>query len=704
MNRKTKIYPGIILLSFLWFGVSAQHSGQFEIGTEVDVEFSTSHPYGVDKESVVFEKEFYKEGAGYVKVFFKDFDLAEPDYVEIFSPETGETLRYTGRGKVVRGGTSVISNFWSSALWNDRVIVRLYSSGGTENYGFDIEKVAYGFTPEEIEKRFSASFKTICGNDDKEGAKCYEGTKMYEKSKAVSRLFINGSKACTGWLLGSEGHLITNHHCIRWQSDADNTEYEFMAEGDSCGADCKGLLSCRGTLEAESGELLKTSAKNDYSLIKLPGNLSEKYGYLSFRSTLPETNERIYIPQHANGKGKEISVYDDFRKGYAKVVIVMENVKYYADTEEGSSGAPVMAYSDNLVVALHHWGGCANNGVRNTYIIDHLGDFMPEDGVKDGNKPSCNDGVQNGDETGVDCGGSCPDSCPNTEKCGDFGISYVDDNTVRVYHKDKGWTGSWNYVCLGDNCYTGEKMQGYYYRDFEAVAGQKYTIGFKVQDDKKGQFLNQRNGVEFTKTKCLFVEGGKPCCNNGIQDGDETGVDCGGSCPKKCKNECAEFGISYIDDNTVRVYHKDKGWSGAWNYICLNENCTSGEVENGYYFKDFKAILGQHYFIEFKVQDNAIGQYLAPKKAVAFNRSKCVFIDGQEREESFTAKELSIFPNPVDDLLFISEDKANIHYSVIDNRGIVVLKGNGNVLDVSGLDPGIYVLRAGIKQIQFIKK
>ena len=44
---------------------------------------------------------------------------------------------------------------------------------------------------------------SICGADDKRNAICYKDSEpaIYNKAKAVARLLINGSGACTGWLV-----------------------------------------------------------------------------------------------------------------------------------------------------------------------------------------------------------------------------------------------------------------------------------------------------------------------------------------------------------------------------------------------------------------------------------------------------------------------------------------------------------------------
>ena len=40
------------------------------------------------------------------------------------------------------------------------------------------------------------------------------------------------------------------------------------------------------------------------------------------------------------------------------------DVAYFCDTEGGSSGSPVLSRDTGKVVALHHFGGCPNSGVR----------------------------------------------------------------------------------------------------------------------------------------------------------------------------------------------------------------------------------------------------------------------------------------------------------------------------------------------------
>ena len=100
----------------------------------------------------------------------------------------------------------------------------------------------------------------------------------------------------------------------------------------------------------------------------------QKFGYLRPRPARGRRRaSELYIPQHPAGDptrdrddqrpGREPATarsptppYD----GYA----TDSDVSYYCDTEGGSSGSPVLSRKTNKVVALHHFGGCPNSGVR----------------------------------------------------------------------------------------------------------------------------------------------------------------------------------------------------------------------------------------------------------------------------------------------------------------------------------------------------
>ena len=153
-----------------------------------------------------------------------------------------ESIVYASKGKIVDNNMTMISDFWSRVILDDKIIVKLYSSNNiNEKKGFEITKVAYGYSEERIMKKIidnSPNKRSICSSDNKERIACYKGTEMYEKAKAVCRLLIGGTGLCTGWLLGSEGNLMTNNHCIGSVSDAQNTDFMFNYKRENCTGVC----------------------------------------------------------------------------------------------------------------------------------------------------------------------------------------------------------------------------------------------------------------------------------------------------------------------------------------------------------------------------------------------------------------------------------------------------------------------------------
>lgn len=387
----------IAVVCALLFSNLSQGQKVFEIGEAFDVDikvtqmyknFNPPNPNQLNKE-VIYEKEFYSKKSGYIKVYFENFDLAPGDYVEITGAETQETIIYGGKGKIIDSNLNTMSDFWSQVLFDERVTLKLYSSGNAASYnGFEITKVAYGFSQDKLEEiyRQSQMQKSICSGDDKEQIVCYNGTDIYDKGRAVCRLILNGTSLCTGWLLGSEGHLMTNNHCIGNSSTALNTDYVFNYEN----SNCSGTSASPQDVVATSATFIKTSSSLDYTLVRLPVNPTSTYGYLSISPDVASAGDRIYIPQHPGGRRKEVAVVTS--SGNA-VVNCSGNcggrsMTYFADTEGGSSGSPVIDYNTNLVVAIHNTGGCPNGSYgRSDQLISSIGGDMPAGGIGGGGDP-----------------------------------------------------------------------------------------------------------------------------------------------------------------------------------------------------------------------------------------------------------------------------------------------------------------------------
>jgi V8-like Glu-specific endopeptidase len=372
----------------------------------------------VDSEQprLTWSDEIVFPGATYIAPFFSQFELAPGDFVVVRSPDGTQSWTYheLGRGDLGRSG-----GFYSTRIRGERALVELWTQGTKSAFGYSIDHFARGYSAWEIEDLWARGLgeelnlpepegtgESTCTTNDLENAICYETSEaeIYDHSRSVARLLIQGSFLCTGWLIGDEGHLMTNEHCIEDQSDASNTDYEFMSEGATCGQICP-QLGCDGTIEATSATLIQDSSSLDYALVELTSatDLPTTYGFMRLRETGPLLAERIYIPQHPAGRAKEIAVestYPDDAGGFPTTVSLSEStcsgglpeVGYWADTEGGSSGSPVLSYDDHLVVALHHCRGSAfctsgtgsddpNRGVDITLIIADLGANLPNNAV-----------------------------------------------------------------------------------------------------------------------------------------------------------------------------------------------------------------------------------------------------------------------------------------------------------------------------------
>lgn len=384
-------------LSLVLLGIAGGDARAVQrVGEEVFQRIETPHPYrgpgDLPRPERIRQETLRHAGATYIAVHFERFELALGDYLIVRSPDGLQSWRYEGLGRAGRGLSP--GGFWATHIKGDAAVVELYSRNDLGAHGFTIDRFARGYTGAELDDRAVGAVPsapdTVCGTDDTQWAKCYQASEpqIYDRSRSVARLLISGSFHCTGWLLGCEGHLMTANHCIWTQEMADDTDYEFMAEGTTCSTSCAPSMGCPGVIAATTATLVKTDDPLDYTVLKLPTNVTPTYGFLSMRESGAVQNERIYVPQHPLGWGKRIAVFSTHaldQSGFCEINSInvvpcsggLGDIGYYADTRGASSGAPVLAYADHRVVSLHHCGACQNRGLDVADLIADMGALLP---------------------------------------------------------------------------------------------------------------------------------------------------------------------------------------------------------------------------------------------------------------------------------------------------------------------------------------
>ncbi|MEV4511204.1 serine protease [Dactylosporangium sp. NPDC049525] len=310
-------------------------------------------------------------GATYVKVHFGELALHPGDVVTVADPSGAEVYRYQ---------PATIGDGWADSISGDTALVSVQHSPSAGSSlaleslsrpGVRVDQVTRGFTAAESAARSGQRAESICGgSDDSRNAVCYRSTQpiAYGRSKAVARLLINGAELCTTWRVGPNNRLLTNNHCLATTEEVQSAEVWF----DYACVQCDGPETPR-TVKTRGNRLLATDATLDFSLFTVDDFAGiERFGFLELDERQPQPGDEVYIPQHPKGVPTVIAmadpqeatgncaVSDPRYDGYAPDT----DVSYLCDTDGGSSGSPVISRRSNKVIALHHFGGCPNSGVR----------------------------------------------------------------------------------------------------------------------------------------------------------------------------------------------------------------------------------------------------------------------------------------------------------------------------------------------------
>jgi lysyl endopeptidase len=355
---------------------SAAAAGRQRVGTLVGVGRILGYARGPQRET------FRYPGASYVKLHFDRLALLPGDYLTVSDPAGAESYRY----EAPRALNTGVVDKWAMSITGDAAVLEVHRVGGDTlnlgallgTLGVGVDRAARGFSRSEQARvphpqlegpGQTGREESVCGADESHDAVCYRSADpvAYTRSKAIARLLINGTELCTGWRVGRNDRMLTNNHCFTTSADAYDTEVWFNYQ---C-ARCAGYDVYRPT-KVWGDRVLATDHRYDFTLFTVDEFAKIRpFGYLNLDLARPARGQELYIAEHPAGEPMRIAgalgekagtcaVVDNAYDGYAP----NSDVAYYCDTAGGSSGSPVLSRATNKVVALHHFGGCPNSGVR----------------------------------------------------------------------------------------------------------------------------------------------------------------------------------------------------------------------------------------------------------------------------------------------------------------------------------------------------
>lgn len=362
----------VLLMLALCTGVLARSPELRKVGDTVDARIESPHPV-----SGFWRQDVDVPGAAFLKLHLADLQLGEGDLL-LITDAYGQEV-YSATGPAVQQG-------WLPSVDGDHLTLEIWPVKGSVARGVTVDKVGQGFATPAPE--------SICGVDDSREAACYQSDSgKWTAGDAVGRMLFQMSDGgwylCTGSLVSPQNHFLTNNHCIEDEHAANTLEVKWRYQYSACSG---GTL---GTASTSTGaHLLVTNVNLDFSLVQFTSDTpAQRYGYLSINPVLPSVGDVLWIPQHPGGYPKRFAVVSDLDGGgNAKVqALNLDGVQtgghtdlgYFADTQGGSSGSPVLG-ADNRIIALHHFGigsgSCngsnMNQGVEIVKVLPYISGYL----------------------------------------------------------------------------------------------------------------------------------------------------------------------------------------------------------------------------------------------------------------------------------------------------------------------------------------
>jgi len=408
---------------------------------------------------------------------------------------------------------------------------------------------------------------------------------------------------------------------------------------------------------------LRTDNNQDASLnqkmeLAIEVNLANK----GISSTSTISTQYPFLNQFVNFdncEGIKIEVYDFGHYAFA-LVETNGGVKMYSD------------FYDDVY--------CSGNYCGNSFNLSN-----PTQTFSCGNisTPTCNDGIQNGDETGIDCGGTACSSCETAGNVPAIFSTYPFLNQFADYNNCNG--SSIEIYDFGHYVFTlietteGIKM----YSDF-------YEGVYCAGNDCASRFnLNNPNQT----WNCGSTT--SPTCNDGIQNGDETGIDCGGIACTACG-----------DGGDIPAIFTDYPFL---NNLIDYTNCNANSIEVFNFGSYVFALVETNSEINMYTDFYEGGAYCSGsycELAYGLNNPDAIWRCGEIAQKTQLGKQdmnpgftIQLYPNPAKQIINMRFDdmlmKAT-HWKIVNPVGETLIDGttlpSHKSIDISACSNGLYFM------------
>lgn len=259
--------------------------------------------------------------------------------------------------------------YYAMSMNGDHLSVHVNDAKGRPleaGYDLRVDKVDVGF--HRLDNGSPLGPSAVIGEDQRERAVCFVqiNPRAFRHSRKVARVYGNGYVG-TGWRVGAENRMLTSHQVMGNDQNPEDFEvwfnyYHLKCTGDESLAP---ILKVRGGQRLVGDDALNfqlfTIDEAQFDSVKPNGHLGLNFNFVPLQHP-------IYIPQHGAGGPRQLTMFVE--GGYKCTVetVTQELANYKCDTDDGSSGSPVVDAVSNGVIALHHSTGAAGDVNQGTLM------------------------------------------------------------------------------------------------------------------------------------------------------------------------------------------------------------------------------------------------------------------------------------------------------------------------------------------------